>query len=175
VTHHRIAIVTSALLGYVRTSGIGTATTFLALALARMGHRVDILYYARPAMDPVDPEWVRVYHEFPINVQVLPDEETIEPSYFAGTARVAKTLLSAQPDVVIAQEFGGPAYSALRLRSLGLAFDGTLFVVLCHGTRLWSTDMSRKVRVLPPALAITNLERASLELADVVVSPRRTS
>src|ERR671937_271728 len=56
---------------------------------------------------------------------------------------------------------------------LGLAFDRTLFVVYCHGTRRWITDAARKVRVLPGALAITMLEQASIELADVVVSPSR--
>src|SRR6266496_4053825 len=57
------------------------------------------------------------------------------------------------------------------MRQLGLGFEKTLFVVFCHGTRRWITDVARKVRVLPGALAVTVLERASVELADSVVSP----
>ena len=80
-------------------------------------------------------------------------------------------LRAGPPDVVIVQDVGAPGYSALRLRDLGLAFENTLFVVYCHGTRQWITNASRKVRVLPGALAVSRLEQATVELADVVVSP----
>jgi glycosyltransferase involved in cell wall biosynthesis len=76
-----------------------------------------------------------------------------------------------EPDVVVVQDLAAPAYIALRMRHLGLALENTLFVVYCHGTRQWITDAARKVRVLPGALAMTVLERASIELADWVVSP----
>jgi hypothetical protein len=72
---------------------------------------------------------------------------------------------------VISQDLGAPVYTALRLRRLGLALDETLFVVLCHGTRQWIADATRKIRVLPGALAVSVLERAAIELADVLVSP----
>jgi glycosyltransferase involved in cell wall biosynthesis len=84
---------------------------------------------------------------------------------------VDQVLRAEPPDVVVVQDLGSPAYTALRLRHLGLALEQTLFVVLCHGTRQWTTDVGRKVRVLPGAHAVTVLERASIELADVVVSP----
>ena len=49
----RVTLVAGELLGYVRTGGLGTATTFLSLALARMGHAVDVLYTGAPPSDPV--------------------------------------------------------------------------------------------------------------------------
>jgi len=52
----RITVVADELLGYVRTGGIGTATTFLAVALGRMGHDLDILYVADPPTEPLQPE-----------------------------------------------------------------------------------------------------------------------
>src|SRR5207253_5816659 len=66
-----------------------------------------------------------------------------------------------------------PAYSALRLRQAGIAFDHTLFVVFCHGTRRWLLDVGPNIAPgdLHTVLGISLLERASLELADVVVSP----
>jgi len=168
----RITLVAGELLGYVRTGGLGTATTHLAVALGRLGHRVEVLYTGEPPREPVADEWRRLYEGAGVSVRLLPRRTaSVEPPFFAQIRDVVETLREQPPDVVITQDLAAPAYAALRLRSLGLDFDGTLFVVYCHGTRQWITDVSRKVRVLPGALAITVLERASLELADVVVSP----
>jgi glycosyltransferase involved in cell wall biosynthesis len=168
----RVTLVTDEILGYTRTGGIGTATTFLALALGRMGHRVEILYSSDPPKAPLGDEWARLYEAAGVAIRMLPRrDEPIAPSYFARMHDVELAVAADPPDVVIVQDLAAPAYTAIRLRTLGLAFEHTLFVVYCHGTRRWITDAARKVRVLPGALAITNLERASIELADVVVSP----
>src|SRR5919201_4672783 len=168
----RVTLVTDELLGYTRTGGIGPATTFLALGLARSGHRVELLWSAEPPDRPLAEDWARLYDELGVSVRILPRSDTrVEPPYFGRMRDVELALVADPPDVVITQDLAAPAYTAIRMRSLGLAFDRTLFVVYCHGTRRWITDAARKVRVLPGALAITNLERASIELADVVVSP----
>jgi glycogen synthase len=39
----RVTIVADELLGHVKTGGLGTAASFLALGLARGGHRVEAL------------------------------------------------------------------------------------------------------------------------------------
>ena len=100
-----------------------------------------------------------------------PSRPSVEPRYFDRMRAIEVALRADPPDVVIVQDVGAPGYSALRLRDLGLAFENTLFVVYCHGTRQWITNASRKVRVLPGALAVSRLEQATVELADVVVSP----
>jgi glycosyltransferase involved in cell wall biosynthesis len=167
----RVALVAEELLGYVR-DGLGTTTTFVAVALARLGHAVEVLYLGPTPTGPIDPEWQRLYDESGIRVREVPrSSERVEPAQFARMRDVEAALRAEPPDVVVVQDLGAPAYVALRLRRLGLAFERTAFVVLCHGTRQWITDVSRKVRVLPGAHAITVLERASVELADVVVSP----
>src|SRR6266545_5693753 len=168
----RITLVTDELLGYVRTGGIGTATTYLAVALGRMGHEVELLAAGDPPTAPMAEEWSRLYEQAGVAVRVLPRSGArIEPSFFARMRDVENALASDPPEVVITQDLAAPAYTALRLRQLGLAFERTVFVVYCHGTRQWITDVARKVRVLPGALAISALEQASVELADVVVSP----
>jgi glycosyltransferase involved in cell wall biosynthesis len=168
----RITLVADEILGYVRTGGIGTATTYLAVALGRMGHQVEVLYTGDPPSTLMDDEWSRLYDDSGVAIQQLPrSSRRIEPPYFARIRDVEDALASASPDVVITQDLAAPAYTALRMRHLGLGFEGTLFVAYCHGGRRWITDMARKVRVLPGAHAITVLERASVELADVVVSP----
>jgi len=171
LTPRRVTIVTAQLLGYDRTGGVGTATTFLALGLARSGHRVDVLYIG-DARDGIDSDWARVYDEAGPTVRTVQRSSVpAEPVYFGRMRDIERALRTEPPDVVIAHEFGAPAYAALRLRRLGLAFENTLFVVFCHGTRLWVKEMNRNERVAPAVLALARLEQACAELADVVVSP----
>jgi glycosyltransferase involved in cell wall biosynthesis len=167
-----VTLIADEMLGYVRTGGLGTATSFLAIALGRMGHEVELLYVGEEPRTPLGAEWDRLYAEAGVAVRMLPRSgEAVEPAYFARARDAESTLGADPPDVVIAQDLAAPAYVALRLRQAGLGFEDTLFIVYCHGTRQWITDVSRKARVLPGALAIGVMERASIELADVVVSP----
>ena len=107
-----------------------------------------------------------------MSIRPLPRSgEPAQPPYFAQMRDVELALRADPPEVAVVQDLGAPAYTALRLKQLGLALERTLFVVYCHGTRLWITDVARKVRVLPGAHAVNVLEQASLALADVVVSP----
>lgn len=167
----RVTLVADELLGYTRTGGIGTATTFLALALARLGHEVELLYTGgeRPELAS---DWAEKYTAAGVRVRVLRrTPRHVEPAYFGRLLDVEAALTEKPPDVVVTQDLAAPAYTALRMRTLGLGLERTLFVVYCHGGRRWITDTARKVRVLPGAHAITLLEQASVELADVVVSP----
>ncbi len=174
MTSRRITLVANELRGSRPVGGIGTATTFLALAFARMGHEVEILHFGTPPTTAVDPEWDRIYTSAGIRIRFVPQgDETIEPRYFARLPETAEALRADEPEIVVAQDTGAPAYVALRLRQLGLGFERTQFVVVCHGTRLWIKDISRMVRVYPYLLGLSALESLSLELADVVVSPSR--
>lgn len=167
----RVAFVADELLGYAG-NGIGTTTTFVSLALARMGHSVEVLYVGPTPTSPIDPEWQRLYDEAKIRIRQVPrGAENVQPGHFARARDLELALRADPPEVVVVQDLGAPAYTSLRLRRLGLAFERTSFVVFCHGTRQWITDVSGKVRVLPGAHAVTVLERASIELADAVVSP----
>jgi glycosyltransferase involved in cell wall biosynthesis len=170
----RIILVADEILGYVRTGGLGTATSFLAVALGRMGHSVELLYVGERPSEPMGPDWARLYESAGVAIRFLPrGDARVEPSYFARMRDTELALRADPPDVVITQDLAAPAYTALRMRRLGLAFEDTLFVVYCHGTRRWISDMARKVRVLPGAHALSVLEQASVELADIVVSPSK--
>jgi len=166
-----VTFVADELLGYAG-NGIGTTTTFVSVALARRGHDVSVLFAGPPRNGPVTAEWQSLYEDAGVVVRELaPGDDNVEPRHFARARDVEAALRADPPDVVVVQDLGAPAYTALRLRRLGLAFERTSFVVFCHGTRRWVTDVSRKIRVLPGAHAVTLLERASVELADAVVSP----
>ena len=172
-TARRVTVIAHELRGVRPVGGMGTAITFLALALARMGHSVEILL-GKHSPGSIDPHWASVYSNAGVRIRPAPQsEEPVEPWHFARPHSVMLGLRDDPPDVVIAHDLGAPAYSALRLRQAGLAFDNTLFVVFCHGTRRWLVDVGPNIALgdLHTVLGISVLERAALELADVVVSP----
>jgi glycosyltransferase involved in cell wall biosynthesis len=167
----RITLVADELRG-LQGGGIGTATTYLAIALGRMGHEVEVLYVGDQPRAAISSEWTRLYDEAGVRIRTpARSGEPVDPRFFGRMLDIERALQTDSPDVVIVQDLAAPAYTALRSKHLGLAFEDTLFVVYCHGTRQWITDTARKVRVLPGALAVNVLEQASVELADVVVSP----
>jgi glycosyltransferase involved in cell wall biosynthesis len=172
VSPRRVAIVTTQLLGFDAVGGVGAATASLAIALARIGHDVDVLYIKEQPPNPLDAEWARRYEDAGVGVRRVPAYEVpIEPASFRRMRAVELALRADTPDVVIAHEYGAPAYIALRLRQLGLAFQDTLFVVYCHGTGPWVKEVNGNPRVAPEMLLNARLEQMGVELADVVVSP----
>jgi len=168
-----VTVVAHELRGFNPVGGMGTATTFLALALARLGHSVEILL-GKHGPDSIDPTWQSIYGDAGIAVRPVPRApKPVEPWHFAHAHAVALGLQESPPDVVVAHDFGAPAYAALRLRQAGIAFDDTLFVVYCHGPRRWIADINSAVALgdLPTVLGVSILEQTAVELADVVVSP----
>ena len=169
----RVTVIAHELRGFHPAGGMGTATTFLALALARMGHAVEILL-GKHSVGSIDPYWETVYTEAGVRIRPMPQgDEPVEPWHFSHAHSVQLGLQAQPPDVVIAHDLGAPAYSALRLRQAGIAFEGTLFVVFCHGTRRYVADRSPNIGFgdLRTVIGVGVLEQASLELADLVVSP----
>jgi glycosyltransferase involved in cell wall biosynthesis len=172
MTGRRITLVCDELRG-IAGGGLGTVYTFLGVALARLGHDVDVLYFGEPPDKPIDGYWAGLYERAGVRVRAVPRRhEQVDPP-FARLLDIDDALSSEPPEVVIAQDLAGSAYVPLRRRQLGLGFEDTLFVVRCSGTRRWINEAARKVRVLPGALAITVLEQAALELADAVVAESR--
>jgi glycosyltransferase involved in cell wall biosynthesis len=170
-TPQRVTVVAHELRGIRPVGGMGTATTFLALALARIGHSVELLL-GRDSPQSFDPYWENLYEQAGIRLRRAPRAEC-EPWYFVHARSIELGLREEPPDVVIAHDFGGPAYTALRLRQAGIAFEDTLFVVFCHGTRRYTMDASPKLapKDLRNLLGVAVHEQAAVELADVVVSP----
>lgn len=168
----RVTVVAHELRGFRPVGGMGTATTFLALGLAHAGQRVEILL-GKHDPEAIDPSWAGIYASAGIRIRATPRDDAVEPWQFVHAHQVAAGLRDDPPDVVIAHDFGAPAYSALRLRQMGLGFDETLFVVFCHGPRRWIADRSSTLALgdLTAVLGVAILEQAALSLADVVVSP----
>jgi len=169
----RVTVVAHELRGFHPVGGMGTATTFLALALARLGHSVEILL-GKHAPESIDPSWQSLYDDAGIGIRPVPRvAKAVEPWHFAHAHAVSLGLQESLPDVVVAHDFGAPAYTALRLRQAGIALGNTLFVVYCHGPRRWIADINSNIALgdLPTVLGVSVLEQTAVELADVVVSP----
>jgi glycosyltransferase involved in cell wall biosynthesis len=168
----RIALVTDEILGLTLSSGAATANTFLSFALADLGHQVDVFYAAPIGPEGLAETWRGEYNERDIGIRpVEAFPHRVSPKTATVTCAVHEALRHDPPDVVIADDRYGSCYASVRTRSLGLGFPDTLFVVYCHGTTAWISEAHRKIRRWPAAFEVEALERAAIELADVIVSP----
>src|SRR5919108_3872901 len=110
----RVALVANEVRGFLPVGGLGTATTFLAVALARIGHVVEILYYGVQPLASVDAYWRAFYEQAGVGIRATAaSEEPVEPWHFGRMRAVDRALRADPPDVVVAQDLGAPAYAAL--------------------------------------------------------------
>jgi glycosyltransferase involved in cell wall biosynthesis len=171
VSSRRITVVASEVLGRPGTGGAGTADSLLAVALGRHGHDVELLVASGRDIDRLSPEWTRIYASVGLSLRVLPGLQGVRPSYLAPTLEVFRALRDRPPDVVIVNDWRGLGYVALRARELGLALTETAFVVHCHGPGRVLAEFAGKVPDTLARFGEEIAERASIELADEVVSP----
>jgi O-antigen biosynthesis protein len=169
----RITVVTNAILGVVKTGGSGTANTFLSFALARAGHDVEILVTPASGLVELDENWAHRYAERGIRVRLLDPPRGVVPGALGLAVIVQEALESHPPDVAVVDAWSGSGYTALRLRDLGLALRQTTFILVCNGPTAWAYETERKLPRSFPAFELEEIERASAELADAVVSPSR--
>src|SRR5512133_217753 len=141
-TARRVTLIAHELRGFVPAGGMGTATSFLALALSRMGNEVEVLLGVnRP--EAMDPHWADTYARAGIRIRAAPPADArVEPWHFMHARSIELGLREDPPDVVVAPDFGAAAYTALWIREAGIAFEDTLFVVFCHGPWRYALDLS---------------------------------
>jgi glycosyltransferase involved in cell wall biosynthesis len=173
VTSRRVTVVASEMLGRPGTGGAGTADSLLAVALGRHGHDVDLLVASGRRIDRLSPEWTGIYSSAGVAVRVLPGLQGVRPSYLAPTLEIFRALRDRPPAVVIVNDWRGLGYAALRARQVGLALTETAFVVHCHGPGRVLAEFAAKVPDTLGRFGEEITERASIELADAVVSPSR--
>jgi O-antigen biosynthesis protein len=171
MSSRRVTVVASELLGRPGTGGAGTADSLLAVALGRHGHNVELLIASGREIGNLTPEWTARYESAGVNVRVLERLPGVRPAYLAAPFEVFSALREDPPDIVIANDWRGLAYSALRARQSGLGFERTAFVIHCHGPGRVLTAFAQKVPDTLDRFGEGVAERASVELADTVVSP----
>jgi glycosyltransferase involved in cell wall biosynthesis len=173
MNQRRITIVASELLGRPGTGGAGTADSLLAIALGRHGHSVQLLIASGREIGALSEQWTERYDAAGVRIRVLERLRRVRPPYLSPTLEVFRALRNESPEVVIADDWRGLAYAALRARQTGLAMTSTAFVVHCHGPGRVLTDFAQKVPDSLERFGEGVTERASIELADAVVSPTR--
>lgn len=177
----RVAIASYEFVGVVRNGGIGTACSELARALAREGHEVDLVFTGW-GDDPSDEgfeRWRDHHRELGISLKridmglvadcdaVLYNATHSLALYKTLTARDEKTPY----DVIHFVESLGHGYYSLLAKQQGLAFERATTVVGTHSPRRWLAEAHGISFDHPVELGDEFLEKRSLELADVVVSP----
>ncbi|MFL5980510.1 MAG: glycosyltransferase [Gaiellaceae bacterium] len=171
MTPRRITVVASELLGRAGTGGAGTADSLLAVALAHGGHDVELLVASGREIGTLSAEWTRRYDDAGVSVRILEPTGGIRPAYLAAPFEVFSALRAAPPDVVVADDWRGLAYPALRARQAHRALTETAFVVYCHGPGRVLTAFAEKVPDTVERFGEQIAERNALQLADAVVSP----
>jgi glycosyltransferase involved in cell wall biosynthesis len=166
----RVTVVASEALGMPGIGGPGTADSLLALALARSGHHVDLLLAPGREVTPIAAEWERHYAAANITVRRL-EPVRVSPDFLVAAAAVLAALRADPPDVVVADDWRGLAYAALRARQVGRGFGDTAFVVYAHGPSRVLAEAARKVPDTIARFGEEVAQRTCIELADAVVSP----
>ena len=171
MTSRRVTVVASELLGRAGTGGAGTADSLLAVALARAGHVVELLVASGREIGALSEEWTQIYESARVRIRVLERRAGVRPAFLAPALEVYEALRAAPPDVAIVNDWRGLGWAALRARQTAVALTETAFVVHCHGPGRVLAAFAQKVPETVERFGEEITERASVELADAVVSP----
>lgn len=176
----RICVVTPDLLGPVRNGGIGTACTFLAHALSEAGYQVSVLFSQCATSAKSTDSWVKSYRSRSISINIAEEwlkNKRRRKKYFPdhpvlGMAHTVHDWLTEHIfDVVIIMEWQGHGFYALQAKRAGLRFQNTIFITQTHSPSLWHALNNADLASDPMQSITYFMERKSVELADVVISP----
>jgi glycosyltransferase involved in cell wall biosynthesis len=177
----RIVIASYEFVGPTKTGGIGTAYTSLAEALAEAGHEVTVLYLGLRDPEPDTPfsHWEDHYARKGIRLVELPEAEL--PRVFYGHFEAKRSYLAylwlaeadreRSIDVLHFPETLGHGYYSLLAKRQGWAFARATIAVGVHSSTYWVMETNRVAYLTGQEFAADFLERASVALADVVISP----
>jgi glycosyltransferase involved in cell wall biosynthesis/GT2 family glycosyltransferase len=167
----KLCLVSNEILGAHRNGGIGTATSHLAMLLARHGHSVTLFYVGAAALDPLSP-WASHYQAAGIVVWHHPDSPAqIEPQWLRQTVEIYDQLQDRNFDVILFQDWLALGHSCMIAKSTGLAFANTTLAIVAHSNSSWISEANHAFPTGLPDLALAHMEQQAIELADSVVSP----
>ncbi len=171
VRNRRVGLVVTELLGLVKTGGIATATTHMAIVLARAGYDVECLYCGWT--DEMDRDWAPLYREAGVQIRWLDRSHNVAPAAVADSYRLYHQLKDDEFDVLVFQDWQGLGFFSATAKRAGLAFANTRLVHIVHGPVDWLDEANRSVEVTTETQTVALLERRSAELADTIVGPSR--
>jgi glycosyltransferase involved in cell wall biosynthesis len=172
----RVCLVCMQFAGPTHCGGVGTAFFSLAEALAERGHDVHVVL----ARDDIDrgasADWRRRLRAKGIDFVHLPRTHH-RGSQFDGRTEPSlncyRWLKGRAFDVIHFHEWLGLGYHTILAKRQGGAFQSTVLCVGTHGPELWAREGNGVLWSAAGQLETQAMERETVRLADVVVSPSR--
>ncbi|MFT5134198.1 MAG: glycosyltransferase involved in cell wall biosynthesis, partial [Gammaproteobacteria bacterium] len=180
-----VCIVTYALEGPVKHSGIGAEAADMALALAKMGHKVTVLYVPRQYCEYESfKHWVEFYRDKGVELVGLNDARVPSSIEWKETYSPGAELLQCRPgayntyhwlkgkkfDVVHSFDTFGALFYCLLSKRLGLRFNKVVFHVRVRGPQKFKKYFNAIPLSDVQELSSAYMERRVVELADVVTA-----
>ena len=181
----RICVVS--LIGAVGNGGIGTATDAIVRHFARDGHAVTLLYTlvekGRPvnvAMSGSTADHLRGWQDWRadlaadgVTLEML-DHQGSHNDWLAKSWCVKEFIARHDFDVVCFDEWQGTGYYSLLAKRAGLApFAAQRHVVFTHASKQWVCKTNDEYLRQLSDVTVLGMERRSVEMADMVISPSR--
>jgi glycosyltransferase involved in cell wall biosynthesis/GT2 family glycosyltransferase len=169
----KICLVSNEILGAHRNGGIGTATSHLALLLARNGHSVTLFYAGETALESLDP-WAAYYEAANVTICHYPGSRArINPAWMRQPVAIFEQLQHQNFDVILFQDWMALGHACLVAKRAGLAFEHTTLCVITHSNTAWLLEANLAFPKSRDELALIHMEQQAVELADAIVSPSR--
>jgi glycosyltransferase involved in cell wall biosynthesis len=170
----RVGIVSFEFEGVTRNGGIGTAYRLLAETLAASGAQVTVLLTQRSYAEADFKRGQAQMRELGIELEAVPAPARYSdgnPWFVGQSYAVCERLRAHSFDVVHFPENIGTGYHSVLTKKLGLDFKRTLFVAGLHGSTPWVREASQEAFPSVEDSLLFELEKRSVEMADIVVSP----
>ena len=170
----RVCIASYEILGPSKNGGIGTAYHSLGTTLAAAHHDVTILYlWASRSEEREMSYWESHFRTLGIAFVPLPTSSGIvDVPHCMQTAFDAHAWLRKQQfDVIHFPELHGHGYYCILGKHQGLDFQHTVLCVGTHSPIAWIREQNKEAPYSAEELEMDFMERQSVALADVVVSP----
>jgi glycosyltransferase involved in cell wall biosynthesis len=172
----RICIVTGELAGPDFNGGIGTTNRALALFLREQGYDVDVLYTrvenGRPFCHRGSFEdQVKAYRQLGVTLSHI-DHLGKWNDWLAKSFLSMQHLIAHAYDVAFFDDTHGTAYYPLLARRTGSTeLRNTIACVTAHSATQWISELNKQPITTFAEYRLMEMERRSLELADVVKAP----
>ena len=173
----RVCIASPDISGPIKNGGIGSAYKALAMALARGGHEVTILYpHGTHSDDGPISRWIEFYaaHGIKFIPLSLPACTTLEGSKAMSLSYIVfeyfRTCAS-RYDVVHFPEWLALGYYSILGKKQALILRNSTIVLGLHSPHLWNMRYNNEPVFDADILTLDFMERQCAALADVVVSP----
>jgi glycosyltransferase involved in cell wall biosynthesis len=171
--------------GTARSGGVGTATSALIRHLAADGHSVTLLYTLVERGAPINiPEtetgdngtwsyWVDKFNAEGIALKFIAHQGGHD-DWLHKSWLVKEFIGQSDFDLVYFDDWYGMGYYSLLAKQAGLTpYASQLHCVITHATKQWICETNDDYFDRPAVLEQVNLERRSVEMADVVIAPSR--